>query len=480
MNTILRFSSVYVKQMLSKVLPDAVMFDFTSLNGVRGYCDEPAAKELRRQLSEVSPDGIHFLDSGNYHYASLFFLEKLKKPFSLVVFDHHTDMQPSLFGDLLSCGSWIWNAVQTLPHLKEILLIGVGEESLRATREVTLSQAAFSCSPETDGISEYHYHADGMTKDLTIAKEGVSADTIGQLYQKLHYPVYLSIDKDVLSEEELQTDWDQGSMSLTQLKLACRTLICSLPVLGCDICGEPSGEDAVDAVVSSRRVNLELIASLSEKCNHMLLIFIRHGKTKGNEEKRYIGSTDEPLCPDGRKDILALAPHFHRLFTPDIVISSPMRRCLETAELLFPEYTPHIQEDFRETDFGAFEGKNCEELNRDPDLSPLWQSWIDSNGTLPFPNGEDRNEFIKRTTLCFDKTITKLIEEKKRTAVFSLHGGSIMALLDTFAENHSKQDSFYSWQVANGDGCLLTLDLHQWQLGNKSLCPLCRLSELIP
>ena len=30
------------------------------------------------------------------------------------------------------------------------------------------------------------------------------------------------------------------------------------------------------------------------------LILIRHGMTAGNREKRYIGMTDEKLCPIGR------------------------------------------------------------------------------------------------------------------------------------------------------------------------------------
>lgn len=36
----------------------------------------------------------------------------------------------------------------------------------------------------------------------------------------------------------------------------------------------------------------------------MKLIFIRHGKTAGNLERRYIGRTDEPLCDEGIAEIL--------------------------------------------------------------------------------------------------------------------------------------------------------------------------------
>ena len=53
---------------------------------------------------------------------------------------------------------------------------------------------------------------------------------------------------------------------------------------------------------------------------------IRHGRTAGNLERRYIGSTDEPLCPEGRREVSGLrAPEADRVF------ASPLKRCLETA-----------------------------------------------------------------------------------------------------------------------------------------------------
>ena len=51
--------------------------------------------------------GIHFIDSGDYHYISKIMTDFIKEPFTLVLIDHHTDMQDaSLGGDILSCGNW--------------------------------------------------------------------------------------------------------------------------------------------------------------------------------------------------------------------------------------------------------------------------------------------------------------------------------------------------------------------------------------
>ena len=40
-------------------------------------------REIRKRIQEYSYEGIHFLDSGNYHYLSKFWLEKVQQPFSV-------------------------------------------------------------------------------------------------------------------------------------------------------------------------------------------------------------------------------------------------------------------------------------------------------------------------------------------------------------------------------------------------------------
>ena len=87
--------------------------DFTGLKGVNGYCDEEAGREIRERIEDLSPMEVHFIDSGNFHYISKFWTDKIREDFVLVLFDHHTDMQPSRFGELLSCGSWVKDALDT-------------------------------------------------------------------------------------------------------------------------------------------------------------------------------------------------------------------------------------------------------------------------------------------------------------------------------------------------------------------------------
>lgn len=168
----------------------------------------------------------------------------------------------------------------------------------------------------------------------------------------------------------------------------------------------------------------------------MKIYFIRHGLTKGNMEKRYIGSTDELLCEQG---IAALK----KLSYPecDAVISSSMKRCIQTAGILFPNSVPIICENLTECSFGDFEGKNYIELSG----NTSYQKWIDSDGTLPFPNGESPDDFRKRTVMAFDDITQRYA--CLNSAAFVVHGGTIMAILDKYSYPHK---DYFSWHIDNG------------------------------
>ena len=58
----------------------------------------------------------------------------------------------------------------------------------------------------------------------------------------------------------------------------------------------------------------------------MQMIFIRHGKTQGNEEKRYVGKSELSLSPLGIAEIQQ-----NSYPSADLVFASPRHRCQETA-----------------------------------------------------------------------------------------------------------------------------------------------------
>ena len=98
---------------------DGTVLDFTTLDETCCYCSERSAKVIREALAPYGPGGLHWLDSGDYHYVSLFIQEMIQEPYSLVLFDNHPDNQHGAFGrELLSCGSWV-SEVRKLPNWRE-------------------------------------------------------------------------------------------------------------------------------------------------------------------------------------------------------------------------------------------------------------------------------------------------------------------------------------------------------------------------
>ena len=98
----------------------------------------------------------------------------------------------------------------------------------------------------------------------------------------------------------------------------------------------------------------------------MELILIRHLKTPGNEKRQYIGSTDEELS---EQEVLNFKQRYKIDSYPQVeqVIVSPMKRCIQTAELIYPEVQIQQESLLKECDFGIFEGKNYDELKNDSD-----------------------------------------------------------------------------------------------------------------
>lgn len=178
----------------------------------------------------------------------------------------------------------------------------------------------------------------------------------------------------------------------------------------------------------------------------MVIYLIRHGMTAGNRKKRYIGRTDEPLCQEGRERLEKIRER--ALYTrPDLLYVSPMLRCLETAQILFPGMEQNVTADLRECDFGEFENRNYLELAGNAN----YQKWIDSNGMLPFPGGESREAFQERSVKAFEELekFFKLNGYQAQTAALVVHGGTIMSILEKVGVPGG---SYYDFQAGNGEG----------------------------
>ncbi len=177
----------------------------------------------------------------------------------------------------------------------------------------------------------------------------------------------------------------------------------------------------------------------------MKIALIRHGKTKGNIEKRFIGTTDEHLSEFGKNELKNL---ISKNIYPTInkIYSSPLKRTTETANLIYPSLIPEILTDFREMDFGDFENKTFEEIISNPKHSNFGKS----AEYMYFPNGEDIVKFKNRCIKAFEDIV-----KKDEDSIIVCHGGCIMAIMEKYGV---PKNNFYNWIAENGRGFLITID----------------------
>lgn len=179
----------------------------------------------------------------------------------------------------------------------------------------------------------------------------------------------------------------------------------------------------------------------------MEVYFIRHGATKGNTEHRYVGRTDEEILPEAWTELEKTGK---TLGLMDYIFVSPYVRCIQSAEALFGKSQElqgktEVIENFREMDFGAFEYKNYQELNGNTD----YQKFIDSGGTVAFPEGEEPEAFKARCIRAFETCMEKAYERKWEKVAFVVHGGTIMAILEKYG---LPKQGYFDYQTSNGNG----------------------------
>ena len=118
---LLNFSGVYDYESFASS-QNIIHVDCRGLNGTDCYCDEEGREELRRLLAPYPAKALHFIDSGDYHYLTEYWVSKLQEPFSLIVLDHHPDMQQPQWEGVISCGGWVTAVLEKNPFVRNIII----------------------------------------------------------------------------------------------------------------------------------------------------------------------------------------------------------------------------------------------------------------------------------------------------------------------------------------------------------------------
>ena len=243
-----------------------IKIDFTTLEGVNGYCDDKA-KAYILDIVKNNNSSLAFLGNGNFHYMSYLLLHKVNQDFSLLVLDHHPDMQPSFFEELLSCGCWIKHALDNLSYLKEAMVLGVKQQLL----EELIQTEGFEFLGRQQGI--YRYQKNGKSvicveEQFFVERSKENIKWCGQLQkllkEGLSYPVYVSVDKDVLAESDCVTNWDAGSMTLDTMMKVLHLTTQEHKIFAMDVCGEWDGLESTITETPAQ------IIKKNNRCNQML------------------------------------------------------------------------------------------------------------------------------------------------------------------------------------------------------------------
>ncbi len=154
---------------------------------------------------------------------------------------------------------------------------------------------------------------------------------------------------------------------------------------------------------------------------------IRHGLTEANEKGIYIGSTDMPLSQKGASELAMKMDEFDY---PSVqrVYSSPLSRCTETAEILFPEIELVRADGLRELDLGEFEGKTVDELVNRSD----YKDWLKGGFDTRAPKGESFGEMTARIFSALHSIINDMMQEGITNTAIVTHAGIITNMLVGF------------------------------------------------
>ncbi|MCD7890791.1 MAG: histidine phosphatase family protein [Ruminococcus sp.] len=154
---------------------------------------------------------------------------------------------------------------------------------------------------------------------------------------------------------------------------------------------------------------------------------IRHGMTEANEKGIYIGKTDTPLSQKGASELCAKMDEFdypvvHRVY------SSPLKRCTETADILFPATEMCTVDDLRELDMGIFENKSVNELiDRDD-----YKEWLKGGKDTRPPGGESLEELTARTYKALHEIIMDMMNDGLTHCAVITHAGLISNMMSCF------------------------------------------------
>ncbi len=183
--------------------------------------------------------------------------------------------------------------------------------------------------------------------------------------------------------------------------------------------------------------------------NHRLIL-LRHGETEWSRDRKHTSRTDLDLTENGRQQAkLAGLTLDHLALENPLVISSPRRRALATAELAgltVDEVSPLLVE----WDYGDYEGLTTHEIRTD---TPGWLLW-----TYGCPGGESVDQVSMRADQAVAYALDRMPD---RDVVFVSHGHFSRSVITRWVEQPLREGARYGYATAAVAVCGFEYGLRQ-------------------
>ena len=207
-----------------------------------------------RGLSSNQPI-VTWIGSGDFHHVTALIVSLLAKarevPVTIVHIDNHPDWVRFPIG--IHCGSWVSHVLEN-GMVERVVSLGVSSHDL-AWPELKGADLSLVASkrlvvfpldpPLTRVVKDYGAgpaHSCGQHritwKQISNAPDEAALSAVLDTINTKH--IYITIDKDALTNTDAQTNWDHGGFSLDGLLTWLRALMAERDVVGLDIVGDYS------------------------------------------------------------------------------------------------------------------------------------------------------------------------------------------------------------------------------------------------
>ncbi len=220
---ILMFDEYYSFQPRLKKMCTCI--ELKNFSSTKYMCSKKIFDSISGKIKKVE-NSLFFLGAGEYHHITYMLLKKFNKTLSLIVIDKHVDYSDTYPG-FITCGSWLKDAA-ALNHVPEIFVLSEEKKNIYNNKIKIFSPVEY--------------------KKI-----------------KPHLPVYISIDKDILTKSLINTTWDQGHCLPKTLIEIVLYFSSAFEIVGADICGEPPAQFFSPEHKKSEDINLKLLLLLTAK-----------------------------------------------------------------------------------------------------------------------------------------------------------------------------------------------------------------------